>query len=345
MTHHSATDHPRWRGLTRGYAVDGYAGFRALVLGSSGFIGRHVAHAVYLAGCELVLAVRDPGRADAALDPLGVRGERRIVDLTDPEQVDQLIAAVTPDVVFNLAGYGIDRSQDDADALRLVNAELPLRVLGALGRHARDSDWPGQRLVHAGSAFEYGAVGGPLAEDGPVSPTSGYAQSKLEGTLRTTIGAEQLELLAVVARLFTVYGPGEPSGRLLPSLLAAARRDQPLALTEGTQRRDFTYVQDVAAGLLRLGRAEADQAGVVNLASGRLTTVLEFAERAAATIGMPAGRLGFGERPGRTDEMGHDPVTIARLQELTGWRPPTGIERGVRLTAEHGAAAPPAAEV
>ncbi|MDP7112676.1 MAG: NAD-dependent epimerase/dehydratase [Myxococcota bacterium] len=334
MTQHAATDRPRWRGLTRGYAVDGYAGFRALVLGASGFVGRHVAHAAYQAGCELVLAVQDPGRADAALGPLGVRGERRVVDLTDPGQIDGLIAEVTPDVVFNLAGYGVDPAQDDPDELRLINAELPLRVLGALGRHVRDCDWPGQRLVHAGSAFEYGAVGGPLTEDGPVSPTSDYARSKLEGTLRTTIGAEQLELLAVVARLFTVYGPGEPSQRLLPSLVDAAQTGQTIALTAGDQRRDFTYVQDVAAGLLRLGRTEADQAGVVNLASGRLTAVRVFAERAAGVLGIPAERLRFGERLGQSDEMRHDPVTITRLQEVTGWRPPTGIERGVGLTLQ-----------
>ena len=329
-------DPPRWRGLTRGYAVDGYAGFRALVLGASGFVGRHVAHAVYQAGSAQVLGVRDGERAERALAPLGVRGERRIVDLADPSQVDHLIDAVTPDVVFNLAGYGVTPGQDDPDELRLVNAELPLRLLGALGRHARDTDWPGQRLVHAGSAFEYGQVGGPLDEDGPVSPSSPYARSKLEGTLRTTIGAEQLEIQAVVARLFTVYGPGEPAHRLLPSLLAAAREGGSLALTAGSQRRDFTYVQDVAAGLLRLGRAEADRGGVVNLASGRLTPVREFAERAAAAVGMPADRLGFGQRDDRPDEMRHDPVSLARLQELTSWRPPTGIERGVGLTADAG---------
>lgn len=337
-----ATSRRPWRGLARGYAVDGYAGFRALVLGAGGFVGRHVAHGVYRAGCEVVLAVRDPARADAALDPLGVRAERRQVDLGDDRAVDRLIADTVPDLVFNLAGHGLvpDRF-DDREAQR-INAELPLKLLGAMGRHVRESDWPGQRLVHVGSAFEYGRAGGRLRETGPVLPTSDYARTKLEGTLRTTIGAEQLSLRAVVARLFMVYGPGEPPHRLTPSLLEASRTRQPLALTAGTQLRDFIYVQDVAAGLLRLGCVGDDGAGVVNLATGRSTSVRDFAELAARLFDIPPDLLRFGERPAGTAEMVHEPVSIDRLQELTGWRPPTGLERGLRSTAEYAALQGPA---
>ena len=78
---------------------------------------------------------------------------------------------------------------------------------------------------------------------------------------------------AVTARLFTVYGPGEHCGRLLPSLIEAARAEKPLELTAGTQLRDLTYVEDVAEGLLRLGLAQAEPGSVVNLATGHLTMV------------------------------------------------------------------------
>lgn len=332
-----ATRGGRWRGLARGYAVDGYAGFRALVLGAGGFVGRHVAHAVYRAGCEVVLVVRDPAQADAALDPLGVRAERAQVDLADDRAVDRLIADTTPDLVFNLAGQGVVPGRFDDPAAQRINAELPLKLLGAMGRHARESDWPGQRLVHVGSGFEYGRAGGALRETGPVLPMSDYARTKLEGTLRTTIGAEKLSLRAVVARLFTVYGPGEPPHRLTPSLLEASRSGQPLPLTAGTQLRDFTYVQDVAAGLLRIGRVGEDRAGIVNLATGRSTSVRDFAELAARVFDLRPDLLRFGERPDGPEEMVHEPVAIDRLRGLTGWCPPTGLERGLRTTAEFAA--------
>jgi nucleoside-diphosphate-sugar epimerase len=133
----------------------------------------------------------------------------------------------------------------------------------------------------------------------------------------------------MTARLFTVYGPGEHAGRLLPSILAAHRSGESLPLTEGLQQRDFTYVEDVAEGLLRLGLASVESGEAINLATGHLTTVRQFVESAAGVLGMPADRLLFGSVPVRAEEMAHDPVSIRRLEQRTGWRPPTGIRDGI----------------
>ena len=120
-------------------------------------------------------------------------------------------------------------------------------------------------------------------------------------------------LQALVARLFTVYGPGEHEGRLLPTLLNAARTGQPAELTNGLQQRDFIYVEDVAEGLLRLGLSCGTPGEVVNLATGHLTTVRECAETAARVLSLSAERLRFGTLPTRAEEMQHDPVTLDRL--------------------------------
>ena len=123
----------------------------------------------------------------------------------------------------------------------------------------------------------------------------------------------------MTARLFTVYGPGEHRGRLLPSLLETARQPGKLALTAGGQRRDFTYVEDVAAGLLRLGVSSAEPGEVVNLATGRLTTVREFSLTAAKVCRIPAERLEFGRLSTRPEEMEHTGVSLDRLKRLTDW--------------------------
>jgi nucleoside-diphosphate-sugar epimerase len=136
-----------------------------------------------------------------------------------------------------------------------------------------------------------------------------------------------------VARLFTVYGPREHPGRLLPTLLRAARGDGPILLTAGAQRRDFTWVGDVVEGMLRLGVTREREPSVVNLATGELTSVREFVERAARVLGIAPERLHFGAQPTRAEEMVHDAVAIERLVARTAWRPATTIEAGVGLTA------------
>ena len=106
-----------------------------------------------------------------------------------------------------------------------------------------------------------------------------------------------------------------------------------LALTAGGQRRDFTYVEDVAAGLLRLGVSSAEPGEVVNLATGRLTTVREFSLTAAKVCRIPAERLEFGRLSTRPEEMEHTGVSLDRLKRLTDWAPATDPAQGIRKTA------------
>jgi nucleoside-diphosphate-sugar epimerase len=138
----------------------------------------------------------------------------------------------------------------------------------------------------------------------------------------------------VTARLFSVYGPGDASGRLLPAIVEAAHAGTSVRLTPGDQRRDFTYVEDVAEGLLRLGAARPLGGDPVNLSTGSLVSVRVFAEIAAAVLGMSATALDFGVLPVRPDEVAYRSVDVSRLRALTGWTPATSVREGIRRTVE-----------
>ena len=300
-----------------------YRGAVALVLGASGFIGRHVADALTARGALVVRAVR---RDDGDLG-----GEVVETDLAMPGKARALVRSVRPAVTFNLAGYGVDRGERDERTAFRMNAEMVAELASAVAEFG-DRQWPGADLVHAGSALEYGTATGDLAEDTVEQPTTIYGKTKLEGTRILAQAAAEGSLKALTARLFTVYGPGEHGGRLLPSLIETARSGVPAELTAGLQLRDFTYVEDVAEGLCRLGTARPHRGGIVNLATGRLTSVREFAEIAGAVLKIPRERMKFGTIPTRAEEMEHSAPCVERLRELTGWAPAVGIEEGIRRT-------------
>jgi nucleoside-diphosphate-sugar epimerase len=300
-----------------------------LVLGASGFIGRWVARSLAHLGAEVTCGVRDVSAMLATGAAYGFTPRVLPVDVIDEASVDGLLDACRPAITFNLAGYGVDRSERDEVRSWRINADL-VRQLGALVHRYPAGDWTGQRLVHTGSALEYGPIGGHLPEDATPSPTTLYGMSKLAGT-RALL--EHWPSSTVTARLFTVYGAGEHDGRLLPTLLEAQGHTQPVPLSDGSQRRDFTYVEDIADGLLRLGRLPLVPGGVVNLATGRLCSVRDFAETAAAVLGIPQNRLDFGALPWRPDEMPHDEVAVNRLRETVGWIPATPVADGIRRTA------------
>lgn len=304
-----------------------YRGAPVLVLGATGFIGSAVVRALHQLGARLHLAQRrDSSEAAGTLHRL---------DLTDAEATAALVRDVAPALIFNLAGYGVDPDEKrtaDTRLARLLNTELPATLVAALA--AVPVAWPGPRLVHAGSILEYGPIGGALSEEREAAPAGLYAETKLAGTRRVAELSHRCNLPAVTARLAQVYGPGEHPGRLLPSLIEAGRTGALGPLSRGTQRKDFTYVEDVAEGLLRLGLAAAAPGSIVNLATGRLTSVRDFVLEAARLLPLPIDLLRF-VQPVPPGELEHEPVPIERLRALVGWVPDTGITEGIQRTIAH----------
>jgi len=311
-----------------------YRGVRVVVLGASGFVGRWVSRKLCRCGAALSLPVRDPRAAGAVFARYGIEGDVIKADLgADPGTLEAVFRQARPAITFNLAGYGIDRSERDEDVAYKVNEALVSTLCHAAARH-RDRAWNRQAVVHVGSALEYGEISGDLREASNPCPTTLYGRSKLAGTSALVECCDELGVYGITARLFTVYGPGEHAGRLLPSLIETARTGQALKLTDGRQKRDFTYIEDVAEGLLRLGAGDNPDGKIVNLATGRLLTVRRFVEIAASVLSIPPERLQFGKIPTRAEEMAHLPVSVARLRQTTGWVPTTDVSEGIRRTAE-----------
>jgi len=309
-----------------------YSGARVIVLGVTGFIGRWVAREVAALGADLLLVARDTAALERIAAEYNFKGRIAGADLRDGAGITELIAGFQPAVVFNLVGYGVDRSERDAGESLAMNVRLVETLLEAVRVH-RDISWTGQALVHTGSAIEYGLNGGRLAEDAPAVPHTLYGRHKLAATETIAAFAARHRLPAITARLFTVYGPGEHGGRLLPTLLDA-QRGTPVQLSPGQQKRDFTFVGDVAEGLCRLGVAECRPGEVVNLATGRLITVRDFVDITSNILAIRADLLAFGTLDPRPDEMPHESVSVERLRALTGWTPPHSAADAVRKTAQ-----------
>lgn len=309
-----------------------YSETKVAVLGASGFIGRWVARMLSKHGARLCLVVRNRLTAEAIFNKYGIDGEIYELDLSSAADcVSEVLEDIRPSITFNLSGYGVDRSEQDAKASYEINSDL-VGVLCQAVAGVRDTGWCGQNIVHAGSALEYGPIGGNLSEDSAPNPTTLHGESKLRGTRVLAGCRRRFGISALTARLFTVYGPGEHPGRLLPSLVSAAKTGHPLELTSGFQKRDFTYIEDVAEGLLRLGLVTGAEEDVVNLATGRLTSVRDFVHIAANSLAIPLEHLRFGAIAGRAEEMEHDPVSLDRLKGLTAWVPSLSVPQGIRKT-------------
>ncbi len=315
--------------------LEAYAGRRVLLTGASSVIGRALAGLFTGSQAELWVVARSDSPATSG-------GARTITaDLSLPGAFTRVFGSVKPHITFHLAGSGGPSSDAPVPLAERMNHELPSEIAEVLaGKH--HSRWPGMCLVRAGCAAEYGPLGGPVREDSPASPAGVFGRSMLAGTWALSRAIQSSALLsgrATTARLFSVYGPGEPPGRLLALLLEAARTGQRLKLGRGEERHDFTYSGDVAEGLLRLGACQIPAPPVIHLATGLLSTVREFTETAARELGLRPGQIEYGPQANLSDDLPRGPADTSHLTRLLGWRPRTSIAEGIRETARLAAAA------
>ena len=256
---------------------------RILLLGGSGFLGRHVWRAFEGAGFEDVVAVR--------LGPRGSGDDARSLsaDLTDRSAVLSLVATVGPNVIVNCAGATVGSPA----ALRRMNVQLVKNVLVAI----RTASAP-PALVHLGSSAEYGRVpvGRPIRESDPAMPVSPYGRAKLAAS--QAILTSRPIAPATVLRVFNPVGLGAPAGSLLGSAIRLLRN----AMAEGRDEihlgrldayRDFVHVGDVADAVVaavRAVQAEYPSRVIINVGSGQATQVRQLIRDLAAVSGF-GGRI------------------------------------------------------
>lgn len=172
-----------------------------------------------------------------------------------------------------------------------------------------------QRVVFAGTCYEYGLQNGPLREEQLTEPANCYAIAK--DSLRRVIASRYStqHLQWCWARIFYPYGHGQNPTSLLPSLFKAMQvGEEFFPMGSGRQLRDFVDVQDVARQLLTLSIHDHAR-GIYNVGSGIPRSVLEMVEETIVSYGSTI-KLKRGDIPDRTDEPLAFWADVGRFQRL-----------------------------
>ncbi|WP_030206617.1 NAD(P)-dependent oxidoreductase [Streptomyces sp. NRRL S-87] len=281
---------------------------RILVLGRTGYLGRHVAERFdALPGARLL----DGGRAAGADHPLDLAADH-------PEQLVKTLAAAAPDAVVNCAGA----TGGDPVTLAEVNARGPAALCAALRQAA-----PSARLVHLGSAAEYGpgTPGSRVAESAAACPTTPYGATKLAGTLAVTASG----LDAVVLRVTNPVGPGAPAAGLpgrVAGLLRAAGGDPGAVLRLGdlSAYRDFVDARDVARAVELAVTAPGTLPPVLNIGAGHAVAVRELVHALAERAGF-RGRIEEDGAGSARSAAGWQCSDVSAADRALDWRPRSGL--------------------
>ncbi len=302
-----------------------------LVTGGCGFIGSHLVEALLARG-DRVRVLDDLSTGKRANIPS--TAELLIGDVADPSLVAR--AAEGADGVFHLAAIAsVQRSSEDWLGCHRTNLTGSIAIFDGARRVRSAAPLP---VVYASSAAVYGdnpAV--PLLETALLQPLSAYGADKLASELHGRVAWAVHRVPTIGLRFFNVYGPRQDPSSPYSGVIAifADRLAKDAAIDifgNGEQTRDFIYVADVVAHLMAAMASLRSGANVLNVCTGRATSILDLA-RTIAHIAGGEPRIQF--RAPRVGDIKASVGDPGAAQLALGVRATTTILDGLRRTLRH----------
>ena len=308
-----------------------------LVTGAAGFVGSYVAARLAgmghrVVGCDNFNDYYDPqlkhDRVAALLQPAGVECEK--IDIADAAQLRALFERVRPELVVHLAAQaGVRYSLQNPDAYIQSNLVGFGNILEACRHHQVE------HLLYASSSSVYGSNAKvPFSEADQVDePVSLYAATKKANELMAYSYSHLYGFPATGLRFFTVYGPwGRPDMAYFSFTEKMLRGEKIPVFAEGKLTRDFTYIDDIVEGVVRLlfkpqpaGTGKARHA-VFNIGNNQPVMVLDFVRTLERVLGTEAV-LDF--QPMQAGDVPATHADTGRLQAWVGYKPATPLETGL----------------
>ncbi|KKB11057.1 UDP-glucuronate 5-epimerase [Devosia geojensis] len=323
---------------------------KVFITGTAGFIGFHLARRLLADGHQVVGFDGMTPYYDVSLKERRHALLRRSnafsaveAMLEDRDALEAAVAGFAPEVIVHLAAQaGVRYSIEHPESYIGANLIGTFNLLETARAHP-----PGHLLIASTSSVYGGNEKMPFVEaDRTDFPASLYAATKKAGEAMSHSYAHLFHLPVTCFRFFTVYGPWGRPDMALFKFVSAIENDEPIEVYgEGRMQRDFTYVDDLVEGVVRLMAAIPETGhpvmaeGVtdslspiapwrcVNVGGGQPAGLMDFIATIETCLGRVAKKTMLSMQPGDVTETFADP---ALLEALTGYRPQTGIEEGVR---------------
>lgn len=306
---------------------------KILITGGAGFIGTHLSRRLLADGHE-VIVVDNEYNGSRENVPDGARYiHADVIDMAEFEPVFELGL----DAVCHLAGQvSIIRSFDNPVA------DLRTNVEGTLNAVQLCVKYKVPRLLYASSMTAYGDTSNvPTPEAEPCKPDSYYGITKhaAERYVHSTAERPDLDFDFNVTslRMFSVYGPGQaldnPYQGVLGIFIGKLLRGESISIFgDGEQTRDFVFIGDIVDAWAKALTSDAAAGAVINLGSGRSTSINQLVGHVTAAFGHEAGAYDVRYEPLRPGEQRNVQANIERAGELIGWQPATSFEKGLEVT-------------
>ncbi len=306
-----------------------------LITGGAGFIAYHLASALLKDRAEVSLVDNfndfyDPGIKWRNVHDLQSAGPVpiHIVDILDRDRLRRVFEEVRPDTVVHLAAWaGVRPSLEKPELYSAVN------ITGTVNLLELAKEFSTRCFVFGSSSSVYGGnTKVPFSEDDPVDkPISPYAATKRAGELLCHTYSHNYSMHITCLRFFTVYGPRQRPEMAIHKFAQLMFEGKEIPIFgAGDSRRDYTYVEDIVAGI-RAAIVVNAPFEIINLGESQTITLLELVQNLENALGKKARLRFLPLQPGDMDVTYAD---IGRARGLLGYNPQKPFKEGIRLFAD-----------
>ena len=310
--------------------LDKIKGKKVLVTGADGFIPSYVCESLVEAGADVTALVRR--NSSSILKNIGhLKNDLEVVwgDITDGPSMIRFSKGV--DIIYHLAAnshvaYSIVQPAESF----MIQCQGTINIMEA----ARFNDV--ERVIHAGSAEEYGLVEDvKIKENFPLLPRSPYAAGKVAADRLMYSYWCSYGTPVVMSRFFGIYGPRQSAEKAIPKFILQLHDGIPISIYgDGSQTRDFMHGKDAGKAYALLGIADNVVGNVINIGTGIKYPIISIAEDIVRLMGKKSEasiEKDMNLKPGEASHLVADPTD---LQTSLGWKPEISWEEGLKETIE-----------
>jgi len=305
-----------------------------LVTGAGGFIGSHLTERLVHLGAEVKAFLRYNSRNDwgwIEVLPSPVKEKIEVVagDLRNPETVGKAMRDV--DIIFHLGAlvaipYSYVHPRDVVDT----------NIVGTLNMLIAAREYRPEKIVHTSTSEVYGTARYvPIDEKHPLQGQSPYSASKIGADKLVESFYRSYDLPLVTVRPFNTYGPRQSARAVIPTIITQVLAGNELFLGSLEPTRDFTYVDDIVEGFIKVSESERCIGEVINLGSGFEISIGDLADKIVSLIRKEVRIVSEPERvrPSQS-EVERLVANNSKARDLLGWQPRVSFDEGLQKTID-----------
>jgi UDP-glucose 4-epimerase len=311
--------------------LEAFSQKKFLITGGLGFVGTNLVLKLLSNKIKPVIMDYLPGEENNNQDfvPFNMKEvEFYNKDIRDREEILYVVEQVKPDYLIHLASMtNLTRDFQHGHLSVDINIKGLMNILEAVNAQKVT------KFILLSSSDVYGGVAPPFQETQNVIPASPYSVSKVASELYSIMFTKVYDLPIIILRAFNLYGKYQPPNRVIPYIITELLQGREVKLTEGEQKREFNYVDDlIDAILLSLTNSEI-HGEIINIGCGESVKIRDIALNIGKKL-ESIDKLQFGAISYRPNEIWDMYCDNNKAKRLLGWEPQIGLEEGLNNTIE-----------